>query len=87
MGAWLPIALVAMTQIALRLITVAGVVWRERARAESHRIQMVTAASSGVTLCERLADGTALLIIPPTAHPDQAVTARIMFGGAGETGQ
>ena len=58
MGVWLPITLVAMTQIALRLITVVAVVWRERARAESHRVQMETAAASGVTLCERLGDDT-----------------------------
>jgi hypothetical protein len=69
MGAWLPIILVAMTQIALRLITVAGVVWRERARAEAHRVEMETAASSGATLCERHGDGTALLIIPRREPP------------------
>jgi hypothetical protein len=87
MGAWLPITLVAMTQIAFRFITVAGVVWRERARAESHRVQMETAASTGVMLCERLGDGTALLIIPPTARPDQAVVTRIMPGGPWGTGR
>jgi hypothetical protein len=64
MGAWLPVLVVAMTQVALRLITVYGAVRRERARAESHRAQMEAAASSGATLCERSGDGTALLIIP-----------------------
>jgi hypothetical protein len=64
MGAWLPILVVAMTQVAVRLITVYGVIWRERARAESHRVQMEAAASSGAALCERSGDGTALLIIP-----------------------
>lgn len=89
MGVWLPIALVAVTQIALaitqvalRLITVAGVVWQERARAESHRVQMETAGASGTILCERVGDGTVLLIIPATARPDPA--ARVISGEPGE---
>lgn len=95
MGVWMPIALVAVTQIALavtqvalRLITVAGVVWQERARAESHRVQMETAGSSGTILCERLGDGSALLIIPATAAPEQTErvdqAARVISGEPGE---
>jgi hypothetical protein len=66
MDAWLPIILVAVTQVALRLITV---VWRERARAQAHRIEMAAAAASGATLCELRGDGTGLLIIPPQQPP------------------
>jgi hypothetical protein len=64
MGAWLPILLVAVAQIALRLIAVVGVVWQERARSESHLAQLEAAASSGATLCEQLGNGAALVIIP-----------------------
>jgi hypothetical protein len=63
------------------------VVWQERARAESHRVQMETAGSSGTVLCERLGDGSALLIIPAAAaeraeQVDQA--ARVISGEPGE---
>jgi hypothetical protein len=66
-GAWLLVTVVAVTQIALRLIDVAGVVWQERSRAACHRAQMEAAAASGTMLCERLGDGTALLVVPLTA--------------------
>ena len=71
MGAWLPIIVVAVTQIMLLLISVAGVIWQERARATSHCTQMETAASSGTVLCERLGNGATLLVIPGTAGREQ----------------
>jgi hypothetical protein len=61
---WLPIIAIAVVQIVLRLINVAGVIWRERARATSHCNQMETAASSGTMLCEIRGKGNALLVIP-----------------------
>jgi hypothetical protein len=53
----------------LRLISMAGVIWRERARATSHCGQMETAASSGTMLGERLRDGSTLLIVPLAQVP------------------
>jgi hypothetical protein len=75
------ITVVAVTQIALRLISVAGVIWAERSRAASHRAQMETAAAGGTMLCERLANGAALLIIPPAAwrEPSAAETIHGAF--------
>jgi hypothetical protein len=66
---WLPVAVIAAAEIILRLISVAGVIWRERARATSHCSQMETAASSGAMLGERLRDGSTLLIVPVTQAP------------------
>jgi hypothetical protein len=78
MGAWLPIIVVAVTQIMSLLISVAGVIWQERARARSHCIQMETAASSGTVLCERLGNGTTLLVIPGTAGREQTSTVELI---------
>jgi len=72
MGAWLLIIVVAATLIAWRLISVAGTLWRERAHVTARCVQMETAASSGAILCERLPDGTTLLVMPGPAGQDQA---------------
>jgi hypothetical protein len=72
MGAWLLISVIAVTVVTWRLIGVAGAIWRERARVTSHCTQMETSALSGATLCERLPDGTTLLVMPGPACPGQA---------------
>jgi len=72
MGAWLLIIVAAATLIAWRLISVAGTLWRERAHVTARCVQMETAASSGAILCERLPDGTTLLVMPGPAGQDQA---------------
>jgi len=68
MAAWFPIIVVAMTVVMWRLVSVAGVIWRERARVSSHCTQMETAALNGAILCERLPDGTTLLVMPQAGH-------------------
>jgi len=70
MGAWLLIIVVAATLIAWRLISVAGMLWKERAHVTARCVQMETAASSGAILCERLPDGTTLLVMPGPASRD-----------------
>ena len=67
MSAWLPITVIAAAQIISRLISIASVIWRERARAASACARTQTAASVGAMLAERLPDGTASLIIPMAA--------------------
>jgi hypothetical protein len=64
MMAWLPIVILAVVQIAVRLIGVAGMIWRERARAQANCEHMRTAAASGVLLIEHRENGRALLIAP-----------------------
>jgi hypothetical protein len=73
-GVWMAIAAIGALAIVLRLIGVAGAIWRERARVLSHCTRMETAATSGTMFCERLSDGTTLLIVP-TPSPDQPSTA------------
>jgi hypothetical protein len=70
MGAWLLIIVIAATLIAWRLVSVAGMLWRERAHVTARCVQMETAASSGAILCERLPDGTTLLVMPGPANQD-----------------
>lgn len=62
--AWLPVVILAVAQIAVRVIGVAGMIWRERARAQANCDQMRTAAASGVLLVEHRENCTALLITP-----------------------
>jgi hypothetical protein len=71
MGAWFLITVVAMMVVMWRLVSVAGVIWQERARVISHCTQMETAALNGAILCERLPDGTTLLVMPGAAHQEQ----------------
>lgn len=71
MGAWLLIIVVAVTLILWRVIGVAGMIWRERAHVTAHCVQMDAAAVSGAMLCERLPDGTTLLVMPAPAGQDQ----------------
>jgi hypothetical protein len=68
MGAWFAITVAAMTVVMWRLVSAASVIWQERARVASHCTQMETAALNGAILCERLPDGTTLLVMPGTAH-------------------
>ena len=75
MAVWLLIAAVAATLTVWRVIDVAGVIWRERAHVTAHCAQLDAAASSGATLCERLPDGTTLLVMPGPATPDQLAPA------------
>lgn len=70
MGAWFLIMVPAMTVVMWRLIGVAGMIWQERARVTSHCTQMETAALNGAILCERLPDGTTLLVMPGPAHAE-----------------
>ena len=68
MGSWLLLIIaVAGTLVLWRVIDVAGKIWRERAHVTARCIQMETAASSGAMLCERLPDGTTLLVMPGPA--------------------
>jgi hypothetical protein len=64
MMAWLPVAGLVIVQIAVRLIGVAGIVWRERARAKSHCAQMRAASAARVVLYAQEREGARLLIIP-----------------------
>ncbi len=75
MGAWLLIVAVAVTLILWRVIGVAGMIWRERAHVTAHCVQMDAAASSGAMLCERLPDGTTLLVMPGPTGQDQPALA------------
>jgi hypothetical protein len=75
-GVWMAIIAVAVLAIVLRLIGVAGAIWRERTRVLSHCTRMETAASSGTMFCERLSDGTTLLIVPKPG-PDQPSATEI----------
>jgi hypothetical protein len=62
--AWLPVVVVAATQIVVLLIGVAAAVWQERERANANCAQMRTAAGHGVALFERRQDGSGLVIVP-----------------------
>jgi hypothetical protein len=68
MGTWFLIIVAAMTVVTWRLVGVAGLIWQERVRVTSHCTQMETAALNGAMLCERLPDGTTLLVMPGPAH-------------------
>jgi len=68
MGAWYLVIVAAMTVVTWRLVGVVGLIWQERARVTSHCTQMETAALNGAMLCERLPDGTTLLVMPGPAH-------------------
>jgi hypothetical protein len=86
--AWLPLVIVAATQIIVRLIGVAAAIWQERARANANCAQMRAAAGGGVALFERRQDGSGLVIVPqgqmsrekeetaPRAGPERAPSGR-----------
>jgi hypothetical protein len=59
---WLPVVVVAVAQIAVRSIRVAGLIWHERVSAKSRCDQLRTAAASGGVLCERRPDGVGPVI-------------------------
>jgi len=69
-GTWFLVIVAAMTVVTWRLAGVAGLIWRERARVTSHCTQMEAAALNGAMLCERLPDGTTLLVMPGPAHQE-----------------
>jgi hypothetical protein len=75
MGLWLLIIATAVTVTLWRLIGVAGVIWRERARVASHRAQMEAAALNGAILSERLPDGSTLIIMPESAGSEHDAVA------------
>jgi hypothetical protein len=64
MMAWLPVGVLAVVQITVRLVSVAAIIWQERARANSHCVQMRAASTSGVTLFAWRRDSEGLAILP-----------------------
>lgn len=64
MTEWLPVAVLAAVQIVLRMINIAGMIWREHVHARSNCLQMRTASSSRIVLCELRSDGAMLLVVP-----------------------
>ncbi len=64
MSTWVPIAVVAAVQIGLRLISVVGPIWRERAHARANCLQIDAAAAGGVLVQESRGNEITLLIIP-----------------------
>jgi hypothetical protein len=78
MAMWLLILAAPATVILWRVIGVAGAIWRERARVTARCLQMDAAASSRAVLCERLPDGTTLLVMPGPAGPDQVPLAEVI---------
>ncbi len=78
MGPWLLIIVVAMAVVLWRLIGVAGVICRQRARVAAHSAEMDAAASSCAILFERLPDGTTLLVMPGPAAQEQAPGAEVI---------
>ena len=75
MGAWLLIIVAAVTVVLWRVISVAGMIWQERARVTAHCTQMDAASTSGAMLCERHPDGTTLLVMPRPAGQEDGQTA------------
>jgi hypothetical protein len=78
MAMWLLIIAIPATVILWRVIGVAGMIWRERARVTARCVQMDASASSGAMLCERLPDGTTLLVMPSPAGQDQLPPAEVL---------
>ena len=81
MAIWLLILAAPATVILWRVIGVAGTIWRERARVTARCVQMDAAASSGAVLCERLPDGTTLLVMPGMPGQAQARQAEPVPAG------
>jgi len=76
MGLWLLLTTaVAGTLVLWRVIDVAGKIWRERAHVTARCASMDAAAVSGAMLCERLPDGTTLLVMPWPGDQDQPTLA------------
>jgi len=76
MGLWLLLTTaVAGTLVLWRVIDVAGKIWRERAHVTARCVSMDAAAVSGAMLCERLPDGTTLLVMPCPAGQDPRTPA------------
>jgi hypothetical protein len=78
MGAWLLIIVAAVTVVLWRVISVAGMIWQERARVTAHCTQMDAASTSGAMLCERRPDGTTLLVMPRPAGQEDGQTAEVI---------
>jgi hypothetical protein len=75
MGPWLLIVVVAVTVVLWRLAGIAGMIWQEWTRVHAHCIQMEAAAASGSMLCERLPDGTTLVVMPGSASQEHVSVA------------
>lgn len=78
MAMWLLILAAPATVILWRGIGVAGAIWRERARVAARCLQMDAAASSRAVLCERLPDGTTLLVMPGPSELEQPPPADVI---------
>ena len=79
MGLWLLLTTaVAGTLVLWRVIDVAGKIWRERAHVTARCASMDAAAVSGAMLCERLPDGTTLLVMPCPADQDPRTPAGVI---------
>jgi hypothetical protein len=75
---WLLILAAPATVVLWRVIGVAGAIWRERARVTARCLQMDAAAASRAVLCERLPDGTTILVMPGQPEPEQIPPAEII---------
>jgi hypothetical protein len=75
---WLLILAAPATVLLWRVIGVAGAIWRERARVTARCLQMDAAATSRAVLCERLPDGTTILVMPVQPEPEQISPAKII---------
>jgi hypothetical protein len=78
MTMWLLIFAAPATVILWRVIGVAGAIWRERARVTARCLQMDAAAASRAVLCERLPDGTTLLVMPGPPEQEQIPPADVI---------
>lgn len=78
MTVWLLILAAPATVILWRVIDVAAAIWRERARVTARCVQMDAAASSRAVLCERLPDGTTLLVMPGASEQEQSPPADVI---------
>jgi hypothetical protein len=84
MMAWLPVVVLAVAQIAVRLIGVAAMIWQQQVCANSHCAQMRTASATGVVLIEQRRDGSGLAIVPlnPASRGGDGPGARPRSEGA-----
>jgi hypothetical protein len=69
-SAWLPVTIVAATQIAVQLILAIASIRRERAHARSNCDQIESAAKNGVVFYEIRAGGPTVMIIPNASGPE-----------------
>jgi hypothetical protein len=82
---WLLVAVLPVARIAARLVSVAGMIWQERASAKANCEQMQSASAGRVVFWEQRGDGTALLIVPHDL-PNHITDAASGTTGAGPEG-